>query len=98
MNINVPDDSAAVTNAFESVLSNYSRVMELISEMRDTPLCLAESGEVCDNCLVRLAACTAVLLRKISDTGHDQFLEECMMAIHPELLCEQVPPMPQRSG
>lgn len=98
MNINVPDDSAAVTNAFESVLSNYSRVMELISEMRDTPLSLAESGEVCDNCLVRLAACTAVLLRKISDTGHDQFLEECMMAIHPELLCEQVPPMPQRSG
>lgn len=96
MSTNMPDDSAAVANAFETLANNYGTVMHLIEEMRDAPAKLAESGAICGNCLVRLVACTAVLLQKISETGHAQFLGDFMTAIHPELLCEEVPPMPQR--
>jgi hypothetical protein len=95
MNTTLYEDSVAVENAFEALADNYSTVMRLIDEMREAPARLIESRAICGNCLVRLVACTAVLLRKISETEHNKLLGEYMTAICPDLLCEPVSPMPQ---
>lgn len=97
MNASFTEDSAAVMSAYDSMLSNYNKAMDLITQMRDTPLSLVEDGKICKDCFIRLVACTAVLLRKISETDHDEYLEDCMMVACPELLCEEVSPMPQRA-
>ena len=100
MNANDVEDTAAVMNAFDTAIQNYNRVVELVEEMRAAPSLLAESGDVCLDCLLRLTLRTAMLLRKISDTGYEGYeesLEYCAMIISPELVCEAVPPSPSRN-
>ena len=97
MTTTTTDDSAAVIDAFDQLFEKYATIQELVAEMRELPQTLAESETICNNCLMRLTLSASMLLKKISNTGYEEVLDDCASMIHPILVCEEVASEPAPS-